>query len=92
VLLIGISNVYLKITNEYNICEERSNKRAVLLCGPSCTRWRGWLRYCATSRKVAGSIPFGVIPSGRTLGLASTQPLSEMSAMNIFWVVKVAGA
>jgi hypothetical protein len=21
------------------------------------TRWRSWLRYCATSRKVAGSIP-----------------------------------
>jgi len=25
------------------------------------TRWRGWLRHCATSRKVAGSIPDGVI-------------------------------
>jgi hypothetical protein len=25
------------------------------------TRWRIWLRYCATSRKVAGSIPDGVI-------------------------------
>jgi hypothetical protein len=25
------------------------------------TRWRSWLRYCATSRKVAGSIPDGVI-------------------------------
>jgi hypothetical protein len=24
-------------------------------------RWRSWLRYCATSRKVAGSIPDGVI-------------------------------
>jgi hypothetical protein len=24
------------------------------------TRWRSWLRYCATSRKVAGSIPNGV--------------------------------
>jgi hypothetical protein len=23
--------------------------------------WRGWLRYCATSRKVAGSIPDTVI-------------------------------
>jgi hypothetical protein len=23
--------------------------------------WRSWLRYCATSRKVAGSIPDGVI-------------------------------
>ena len=25
------------------------------------TRWRSWLRHCATSRKVAGSIPHGVI-------------------------------
>jgi hypothetical protein len=25
------------------------------------TRWRVWLRHCATSRKVAGSIPDGVI-------------------------------
>jgi len=25
------------------------------------TRWRSWLRHCATSREVAGSIPDGVI-------------------------------
>ena len=25
------------------------------------TRWRSWLRHCATSRNVAGSIPEGVI-------------------------------
>ena len=25
------------------------------------TRWRTWLRHCATSRKVAGSVPYGVI-------------------------------
>ena len=25
------------------------------------TRWRSWLRHCATSRKVAGSIPDGAI-------------------------------
>jgi len=44
------------------------------------------LRHCATSRKVAGSIPDGVIgifhwlnPSGRTLVLGSNQPLTEMS-------------
>jgi hypothetical protein len=24
------------------------------------TRWRSWLRHCATSRKVAGSIPDGI--------------------------------
>ena len=43
------------------------------------TRWRSWLRHCATSRKVAGSIPDGVIeillwhnPSGRTMALGLT--------------------
>ena len=28
---------------------------------PRVTRWRSWLRHCAASRKVAGSIPDGVI-------------------------------
>ena len=27
------------------------------------TRWRSWFRHCATSRKVAGSIPAGVTGS-----------------------------
>jgi len=58
---------------------------------------KGW-GHCATSRKVAGSIPDGVIeifyghnPSGRTMTLASTQPLTEMSTRNISWGVKAAG-
>ena len=43
-----------------------------------------WLKHCATSRKVAGSIPDGVIgifhwhnPSGRTMILGLTQPLNR---------------
>jgi hypothetical protein len=51
-----------------------------------------WLRYCATNRKVAGSIPDGVIgifhwynPSDRTMALGSTQPLKEMSTTSISW-------
>ena len=62
-------------------------------------RWRSWLRHCATSQKVAGSFPDGVIgifhwhnPSGRTVALGSTQPLTEMSTRNISWGVKTAGA
>ena len=46
----------------------------------------------ATSRKLAGSIPDGVIgifhchnPSGFTMVLGSTQPLTEMSTKNISW-------
>jgi hypothetical protein len=53
------------------------------------TRWRSWLRRCATSRKVAGSIPDVIIgvfnchnPSGRTMALGLTQPLTEMSTRN----------
>ena len=55
--------------------------------------------YCATSRKVAGSIPdaaTGIFdwhnPSGHTMVLRSTQPIKEMSTKNISWVVKAAGA
>ena len=66
------------------------------------TRWRSWLRHYATSRKVASSIPDGVIeifhlrnPSGRTMALGLTHPLIEMSNRYISWgggVVKAAGA
>ena len=51
------------------------------------------MRNCATSRKVAGSIPDGVNgifhlhnPFGRTMALGSTQPLTEMSTRNVSWV------
>ena len=49
--------------------------------------------------KVTGSIPDGVIgifhrhdPSCRTVSLGSTQPLTQMSTMNISWGVKAASA
>jgi len=58
----------------------------------ACCWWRSWLRHCSTSQKVAGSIPDCVIvilhwhkPSGRTMTLGSTQPLTEMSTRNIYW-------
>jgi hypothetical protein len=61
------------------------------------TRWRSCLMHCNTNRKVAGSIPDGVIgvfhghdPSGRNMALGSTQPLTEMSTRNISWGVKAA--
>jgi hypothetical protein len=62
-------------------------------------RWRSRLRYCATNRKVAVSIPLGAIgifhlpnPSTRTLALGLTQPLTEMSTRIISRGVKAAGA
>jgi hypothetical protein len=55
------------------------------------TQWRRWLRYCATSRKVAGSIPDGVIgifqwhnPSVRTVALGLTQPLNRNEYLESF--------
>jgi hypothetical protein len=51
-----------------------------------------WLRHCATNLKVAGSIPDAITgifhrhnPSGCTMALGLTQPLTEMSTRNIFW-------
>ena len=51
-----------------------------------------WLSCCARNRKVAGSIPDGVIgifhwhnPPDRTMFLGSTQPLTEMSTRRISW-------
>ena len=55
------------------------------------TRWRSWLRHCATSRKVKSSIPDGVeffidiILPARTMVLGLTQPLTEMSTRNGSW-------
>ena len=46
------------------------------------TRWRSWLRYCATSRKVAGSIHWNFSFS---MALDSSLPLSEMSTWAISW-------
>ena len=61
--------------------------------------WHSWLRHCTTSWKVAGSIPNDVTgifhwhnPSGRTVALGLTQPVTEMSTRNISWGVKAAGA
>jgi hypothetical protein len=54
--------------------------------------WRSWLRHCTTIRMVVGSIPDGVTgtfhwynPSGRTVALGLTQPLTEMSTRVISW-------
>ena len=51
-----------------------------------------WLRRCATNRKVACSIPEGVIgnfhahnPSDRTMSLGSTHYLTEMITRSISW-------
>ena len=62
------------------------------------TRWFSWLRHCATSRKVAGSIHDGANgifhshnPSVLTTVLGMTQPLTEVSTVNISLGVKATG-
>jgi len=63
------------------------------------TRWRSWLRHCATSRKVVGSIPNGIFgifrgrnPSGSTTTPGSTYLLTEMSSRNMSCGVMAASA
>ena len=91
----------------FNFCWLMVNQTRISICQISTYRlmhflvynqWV-WLRHCATSRKVAGSVPDGVIgifhwhnPSDRTMALGLTQPLTEMSTRKIFLRVKAAGA
>jgi len=63
----------------------------VCVCGWE-TAVAQWLKCYATNRKVAGSIPAGVIgifhlyyPSDCTMALGSTQRLTEMSTRSISW-------
>jgi hypothetical protein len=52
-------------------------------------QWRSWLRQCAKSRKVTGSIPDGVNgifhlhnPSGRIMALGLIQPLTGLTTLS----------
>ena len=72
-------------------------RAAIPLFISTMLRYHNW--HCATSRKVAGSIPDGVIgifhrhnPSGRTMALGLSQPLIEMRTRNISWRINAAGA
>jgi len=97
VTLISVFNcntIALSFTSSYSSAMSSFNYSSTTIM-----RWRSRLRHCATSRKVAGSIPEGVKgifhrhnPSGHTVALGLTQPLTEMSTRIIFWGVKAAGA
>ena len=47
------------------------------------TRWRSWLRHCATSRKGAGSIPDGFIGTSNDVILRPRYDPGVDSASNI---------
>jgi len=81
------------------ICHFTSGKSRFLfyyrLREPQNTWWYSCLRYCVTNLKVAVSILDSVIgifhwhnPSGRTMALRLTRPLTEMSTRNISRGVK----
>jgi len=87
-LKMDAENSSEKPVTNYQIIQRHIAKTTLLTWG---TRWCSWLRHWATSRKVAGSIPESVDgifhwhnPSGRTMALRSTQPLTEMITRNIF--------
>jgi len=63
------------------------------------TRWHRWLRYCATSQKVAGSIPDVVIvifhwhnPSSHTVGPGVESASNINEDQEYFLGVKAVGA
>jgi hypothetical protein len=96
---IGLAVRYqVQITEKWNIGRRLLIRIEVNILIGRGTPWRSCLRHRATSWKVAGSIPEGVMgsfhwhnPSGLTMVLGLTQPLTEMSTSNISWRVKAAG-
>ena len=69
----------------------------VLYCHAGAQRCCRWLRHCATSQKVTGSIPYGFDgilywhnPCGRTMTIWLAQPLTN-EYQEYFLGVKVAG-
>jgi hypothetical protein len=62
----------------------------VRYCHVRGTRCRSWLKHCVTNRKVAGSIPDGVIGIFRWPNSSerTTQTLTETSTRNISWGAK----
>ena len=84
--------LYNKCLLYTNMCTNKHCKFILNYSDMWGSRWRSWLRHCGTSRKVAGSIPDGIIgilhwynSSGRTMALGLTQPVTDMSTRNISW-------
>jgi hypothetical protein len=88
---VGIEFEAWWVSEQVWTLEKSLSCRGTTMCRSSSpcpwgTRGRSWLRHCVTSRKVAGSIPDGVIgifhrhnPPGLTTALGLAQPLTEMS-------------
>ena len=53
--------VFSLLSNNVNIIAQRTLILPVSLCACDDTRWRSWWTHCATGRKVASSVPIGVV-------------------------------
>ena len=81
---------HLCYTKTYFCFFSKNSTLKIIFTVPLINGARSWLRHCATSQKVAGSIRDDVIgifhwhnPSGRTMALRLTQPLTEMSTRSV---------
>jgi hypothetical protein len=59
--LNGISRNKVSYVRVLELLVANLSRYKILIGAEGVTRWRSCLRHCATSRKVAGSIPDGVI-------------------------------
>ena len=90
-LYLGMGEVKLYISHELKTFSSSSYSIYYARClSKGATQWRRSLRHCVTGREVAGSIPDSDIdifhlhnPTGRTMGLETTQPTTEVSTRNI---------
>ena len=80
------SFVLIKLHGKTTIKLKKYILSSLCLFIPFFTLWRGLLKHCFISRRVAVSNPDGVIeifycfhPTGRTMGLGSTQSPTEMN-------------
>ena len=88
------TNLRCLVTQEITFCTIAPNTCSILIA-VWATQWCNWLRHCTTSQKVVGLIPDGVTgiflwlnPSGYTMALGLTQPLTRICTRGISWGVK----
>jgi hypothetical protein len=84
--------MFISINNILILLVPQSTPVFPIITKKEMAQWHSWLKHCTTSWKIVGSIPDGVtgifnrhIPSGRTVALRLTPPLTEMSTTNISW-------
>jgi len=96
---MNILSAAISKTYETKFFDQHINDTSEKCLSVICFIWgmqsRSWLRHCEghrfNSRWCQRTFSFHN-PSGGTMALGSTQPLTEMSTRNISWGVRAAGA